>query len=149
MRKQVRADAATACALLVWSVATNASPYVVTLDEVGANVVATGSGSIDLTGLDLLFVDNFGSTSELFPSDPKVSVGSAAVVFLYAPLSGGGLSGPSSFGAGGDTPADNASGNWVSMIFGNGIGVPNGYTSDTDLGIARRPMTTQLSAASV
>src|ERR1039458_8844392 len=37
--------------LLGSTVAANASPYVVTLEEVGSNVVATGSGSIDLTGL--------------------------------------------------------------------------------------------------
>lgn len=29
----------------------DASPYVVTLEEVGSNVVATGSGAIDATGL--------------------------------------------------------------------------------------------------
>jgi hypothetical protein len=31
--------------------AANASPYVLTLDQVGSNVVATRSGEIDLTGL--------------------------------------------------------------------------------------------------
>jgi hypothetical protein len=40
-----------ACALLGTAAAANASSYVVTLDQVGANVVATGSGQIDLTGL--------------------------------------------------------------------------------------------------
>jgi len=33
--------------------AANASPYVVTLKQVGSDVVATGSGRIDLRGLEI------------------------------------------------------------------------------------------------
>ena len=44
-------DLVACMALLGATAAASASPYVVTLEEVGSNVVATGSGSIDLTGL--------------------------------------------------------------------------------------------------
>jgi hypothetical protein len=41
-----------ACTLLLGATAAaNASSYVVTIDQVGSNVVATGSGEFDLTGL--------------------------------------------------------------------------------------------------
>jgi hypothetical protein len=40
----------------------NASPYVVTLEKVGSNIVATGSGAIDATGLTLSETD-FGIAS--------------------------------------------------------------------------------------
>ena len=40
--------------LLGATVAADASPYVVTIEEVGSAVVATGSGQIDTTGLTLL-----------------------------------------------------------------------------------------------
>jgi len=40
-----------ACVLLGVPTAVSSSPYVVTLDEVGSNVIATGSGQLDLAGL--------------------------------------------------------------------------------------------------
>jgi hypothetical protein len=71
--------------------------YVVTLQQVGANVVATGSGSIDYTGLtDVGTI----SGSAVFPNLGIISVGSGAA--SAHPLYGG-ITGPSSFGSGGGT----------------------------------------------
>jgi hypothetical protein len=50
-----------ACALFGGPVAANASPYVVSLEENDQGVVATGSGAIDLTGLEL---NPFGPPSD-------------------------------------------------------------------------------------
>ena len=41
----------SACALLAATATANATPYVVTLEQIGSDVVAAGSGEIDLNGL--------------------------------------------------------------------------------------------------
>jgi len=56
----------TATLVLLTTGIAQASTYTVTLTQVGADVVATGSGTVDLTGLD-----SFGSTTsfpELYPN---------------------------------------------------------------------------------
>jgi hypothetical protein len=62
-----------ACALLGTATAANASSYVVTLDQVGANVVATGSGQIDLTGLTSS--QNAIVGSQIDPLSPDIFTG--------------------------------------------------------------------------
>ncbi|MGO9846055.1 MAG: PEP-CTERM sorting domain-containing protein [Methylocella sp.] len=115
-------------ALLGSTVAANASPYVVTLEEVGSNVVATGSGAIDLTGL--LF-NGFGSTSpQLDASGGWIYTGLGSELDAYL----GPIIGPSSFGSGGQVLADSGSGDMAGVDVGvPWIIVPMGYTSDSAL----------------
>jgi hypothetical protein len=101
--------------------------YLVTLQQVGSNVVATGSGSIDLSGLT--FQGNvLGNAGLLLPNEATVLVGSGGND-LYT-----GFSGPSSFGSAGQTNANSNSGSSVG-ISGKALDlfVPAGYTSNTPL----------------
>jgi hypothetical protein len=120
--------------------------YTVTLQQVGPNVVATGSGAIDLTGLTF---SQSGFTSpaikpKLIPNINGV-IGSA---FIYTgPTSSavdeyGGLSGPTSFGSGSARSASSGSGDMVGItitpypVFGFTVWllrVPKGYVSGTAL----------------
>jgi hypothetical protein len=103
------------------------STFTVTLAQVGPNVVATGSGTIDLTGLT-----SFGSTaagSEMYPANGILGIGPFGNVDLYS-----GSSGPSSFGPGFGGFASAASGDSVFLEdFGLSLEVPQGYVSGTSL----------------
>ena len=108
--------------------------YVVTLEQVGANVVATGSGSLDTVALTPPPVGSiqglFGIS--LFPSTGSIeltNVGGEVSIFS-------GISGPGSFGSvtGHFIFASSAT-NGVSVgIWGGGLVVPVGYVSGTPLG---------------
>jgi hypothetical protein len=103
--------------------------YTVTLEQQGSNVVAAGSGTIDLTGLRL-------ETSALF--SPQINPSFGVVLTgptnnpsadLYVPAPG-----PSSFGSGGDTLASSGSGNAVGIeARGSVLWVPAGYVSGSAL----------------
>jgi hypothetical protein len=105
--------------------------YVVTLQQVGANVVATGSGSIDLA--DLSEAGNFSSHSSLEADDSALNVGPSpnnTAITLYQ----GTVSGPSNFGPGfNDENISSSSGNGdFTGIYGQSDGavnVPDGYLS--------------------
>ena len=60
LTKMILSALAFACALVavtsLFSVQPAQAGYTVTLQEVGSNVVATGSGAIDLTGLTFVVV---------------------------------------------------------------------------------------------
>src|SRR5689334_14823617 len=75
---------------------------IVTRDQVGSDVVATGNGAIDLTGLT--FITHFSSFAGINPHVGAIS--------LVAGNTDGysGFSGPSSFGRGGLTLASSSSG---------------------------------------
>jgi PEP-CTERM motif len=107
--------------------ASRASTFTVTLAQVGPDVVATGSGSIDLTGLT-----SFGSgfaNNEMYPDHGIIGVGPTANKDQYS-----GESGPFSFGPGGAAFPSTWSGDAVSLEdFGLGIDVPAGYVSGTSL----------------
>jgi PEP-CTERM motif len=103
--------------------------YVVTLEEVGSNVVATGSGPIDLTGLN--FVGSGINVAFIVPdfatiiTGPTIGTGEDG----YAPISG-----PASFGSGGQTFASSGSGDFVGISnFDATVLVPHGYVSDSPL----------------
>jgi len=102
--------------------------YIVTLEQVGSNVVATGTGAIDLTGLSLL-----GTTSTEDPLiNPHVGfilTGASAIQDGYA-----GVNGPGNFGSGNGGFASSGSGDLVGIFGINSIlGVPAGYVSGTAL----------------
>jgi hypothetical protein len=113
--------------LLATGIAHANSIFTVTLTQIGSNVVATGSGTIDLTGLD-----SFGSTMtgpELYPAHGIIGVGPFANEDFYA-----GLSGPGSFGPGFGGFPTTTSGNSVFLEdFGIDVLVPHGYVSGTSL----------------
>src|SRR4051794_14981988 len=69
--------------------------YVVTLEEVGSDVVATGSGPIDLTGLTFLSTSS-KVTSFISAATGIIITGPAASSTIddYAPLAGSGFTGP-------------------------------------------------------
>jgi hypothetical protein len=105
----------------------NASTFTVTLTQVGPTVVATGSGSIDLTSLT-----SFGSapaSPEMYPANGIMGTGPSGTVDLYA-----GLSGPSSFGTGfGGFPSATSGDSVFLEDFGLDLEVPQGYVSGTSL----------------
>jgi hypothetical protein len=105
--------------------------YMVTLQQVGSNVVATGIGPIDLTGLS-----SQGSgidSARMVPMAPTIltgPTGSDSEDFYT------GLTGPTSFGSGADTNASSGSGNFVGISIappGFGLTVPHGYVSGSPL----------------
>jgi hypothetical protein len=108
--------------------------YVVTLLEVPAgggitNVVATGSGSIDLTDMSLFSTGNtFAAT--IFPGIGVIITGPAATEALDEYT---GYTGPTSFGGFNVTDADSGSGDIVGLDNAQGpnptLYVPAGYVS--------------------
>jgi hypothetical protein len=127
----VRTTALAAAALgLCAGVAVPAqAAYIVSLQQAGANVVATGSGSIDYSGLTF---------AGFFKAD-QARVSANAGTLVIGPTSTTGsdeyrpTSGPSSFGSGSNLSANIGSGAIVAS--GRGfLGVPVGYVSGTPLG---------------
>jgi hypothetical protein len=102
--------------------------YVVTLLQDGSDVVAIGSGSIDLTDLSL-WGDETGGDSSLEASAREIGTGAAASYDIYYNV---GLTGPANFGGGGLTFPNSASGDFVAFR-GNLILVPQGYVSGSAL----------------
>lgn len=112
---------------------------IMTLKQVGPNVVATGSGTVDLTGLTC----NVGICGGIFAGIPAISpidgllrVGFAPTSFV--PLDGyTSVSGPASFGSRYAELATTGTGaQFGPMRFGGtteGIAVPRGYVSGTFL----------------
>jgi hypothetical protein len=132
--KRIADAAALGVAILIGSGLSSplaqAAAYTVTLAQVGSNVVATGSGTIDLTGLSL------------FESGVSTTIGIAPFegIIVTAAASGGafngyaGFTGPTSFGSGGETLINSGSGDIVGI--GGDIdtlAVPAGYTSGNPL----------------
>jgi hypothetical protein len=118
--------------LAIGAGAANASPYVLTLNQVGSNVVATGSGEIDLTGL-FLFTTTSSNGVFVYPSFDDTITGNGSGIAIYAPTTGT-IKGPSSYGNGGYTSANSDSGVDVGLSgLAQQLFVPIGYVSDTAL----------------
>jgi hypothetical protein len=106
-----------------------AASFTVDFEQVGVNVVATGSGFFDLTGLS--YEDTTGTGNSIIPdrSVVIVSYSSAPATDFYSAT----YSGPGSFGPGGTT---NQSGSgdpiWLNPS-SDEIGVPQGYASGTEI----------------
>jgi len=107
-----------------------AQAYSVTLEQVGSNVVANGSGPINLTGLTFQ-----GSVSTngvgVLPLFGIIFTGPTGSVNVsqYA-----GFTGPTNFGSGGPLNANTGSGDFVGMRGGLGnLFVPQGYVSGAAL----------------
>jgi hypothetical protein len=103
--------------------------YVVTLQELGTDVVATGSGPIDLTGLAFAQESLWGG--EIFPSIAYIISGPVTLLPTRSYI---GLTGPASFGDGGTTFPSSGSGDIVGiMLSGLELIVPVGYASGDPL----------------
>lgn len=115
--------------------------YTVTLQQVGPDVVATGSGAIDLTGLGPP-----ASHGQGVPVSPEIDAEDWAWGIFTGPASSrvdaydvGTFSGPGSFGSGGETFASSGSGDAVGTFtqiwWGTDqfLWVPRGYRSGTFL----------------
>jgi hypothetical protein len=103
--------------------------YVVDLTQQGSNVLATGSGAIDLTGLS--FFESRQEAAGLLPSINFEDTGpvNTGVVHVYS-----GITGPSNFGSGGFTAASSGSGDRVGIDNdGKVLFVPLDYVSDSPL----------------
>ena len=124
--------AAIRCSLMFTAVTASlfsvrpAQAYTVTLEQVGSNVVATGSGAFNLTGLTLQ-----GS----FQGSGHGIEASSSLIFMGDGLQTAtdrytGFTGPTSFGPGGFFSATTGSGDFVALrsIF-NFLFVPTGYDS--------------------
>ena len=110
--------------------------YIVTLDEVGSNVVADGSGTIDFTDLTPISVGIHSAGAIIQPSGGNIRVGSPngsnydGYTGITGPTSFGvGAGGDPSFGSGGLVGIDNSD-----VAFTHpGVVVPSGYVSGSAL----------------
>ena len=105
--------------------------YVVTLTQEGGDVVATGSGAIDLTGLSFAGVGS--GPSIIWPSLGYIVTAPAGLgpVDIYT-----GFTGPGSFGSGGFTHPSSGTGDIVGIdasVNVNQLEVPSGYVSGSRL----------------
>jgi hypothetical protein len=106
-----------------------AQAHLVTLEQVGSDVVATGIGAINLTGLTSVGGGNAGSCV-IRASGGEIDVGAVPALFdLYI-----GFTGPASFGSGAPFIPNSSSGNFVGISGNQGLlFVPQGYQSGAAL----------------
>lgn len=125
--------AAIGAALLIGLSAPSAqAAYVVDLTQQGSDVVATGSGTIDLTDLSFDTALVFGNPG-IGPGTSVILIGVTGTAFvdIYT-----GATGPGSFGSGGFTAESSGSGDLVGVSYGGTIPlvlVPIGYVSGSAL----------------
>ena len=122
----------TAVTASLFSVRPAQAGYIVTLQQVGPgspDVIATGSGSIDLTGLTIVS-RRTPTETDIEPANGGIFTGPNAFCDVYE----GTLSGPTSFGSGSATFANSGGGDMVGIDKAlNLLVVPTGYVSGTAL----------------
>jgi hypothetical protein len=118
-----------AAALLVVAPLTQAG-FIVTLQQVGSNVVETGSGAVDLTGLTFLGA-SLTEEGRIAASFAQIHMAPPGLSSVFAFT---GFTGPGSFGSGGGFLGSNFSGDVVGIEGAiAGFFVPFGYVSGTAL----------------
>lgn len=118
-----------AAALTVFAVPA-ARAYIISVQQIGPDVVATGSGSVDTT--DLTVTGSFGaSISSVNPGGGFLLVGgNGQNLTSYQTITG-----PSTFGQFGSTAASGSSGALLGLGASNStLFLPPGYVSGSDLG---------------
>jgi hypothetical protein len=110
-----------------------AQAYTITLEQMGPNVVATGSGAINLTGLSFVTSQVGQGGNGVIPNLGVIIIGpgtSGLGVDLYT-----GFTGPTAFGSGGSHPANTGSGDLVAIagLPGGNLFLPQGYISGAAL----------------
>ena len=115
-------------AFLALTTITSHAAIIMTFQEVGANVVATATGSANLAALT--FLTTSGANPRTFATSGATRVGNIGLnADLYT-----GVSGPTSFGIGGQTLASSGTGGLVGINGQNfRLEVPQGYISGTAL----------------
>ena len=115
--------------------------YIITVEQVGSDVVATGSGSINFDAL-AVYGDELGS-SLLEASGGAIIVGPTTETddTFYS-----GITGPITFGGGGEFLADSGDGGIVGLgtfdePSGGVVAVPQAYVSGTPLGTSTATFT--------
>ena len=107
---------------------------VINFHEAGSDVVASASGSADLTDLTLVATTILFAPGEVTPSKGGATVGDPGETHFYT-----GPSGPTSFGTGGQTEASSGSGNFVGVFAVNAFALspivlfPQNYVSGAPL----------------
>lgn len=118
--KQMRGAAAFSVAMLIGCglcVPLAHADYIVTLDQQGNNVIATGSGTLDLAGLELTCSSGCSTNAGINAMVGTISTGSSAGGPGNAVPSRfySGFTGPASFGSGGPTFPGSGSGDTVAI----------------------------------
>ena len=112
---------------VAWFPAVEAA-FTISVAETGGNVVATGSGSLNI---DSLAAGAPGSAASFVQANGgSLYVGPTA---LTAVVPYTGVTGPANFGAGAFTVADSGAGDIAGIDAGNALVVPNGYVSGAAL----------------
>ncbi len=126
-----------ASAFLCISASVANAGIILTATESGGNVVISGGGSFDITGLT--FVASGASSSVIQPFFGIVKVGASANASLYS-----GLSGPANFGSGATSmTANSTSGDQFGINQSAGhVYVPQGFTSGNLTGTSTWTSTT-------
>jgi VPDSG-CTERM exosortase interaction domain len=134
MRKHTFYGILALVSLLGLGITQSARAYSVTLQQVGSNVVASGSGPINLTGLTF-FLPGIDFTARIRAGGGVIITGppgGSGDVDLYT-----GFTGPTSFGSGFFFFPNTGSGDIVGIdaqsSFGGLLAVPPGYVSGTAL----------------
>jgi hypothetical protein len=122
---------ALAATVLGLAVGTSRADIIINIDQDGSNVMVTGSGSVDLTGLT--FSSNqFDGSAGTNPDLAEVVAGpvlETGGIDIYT-----GLTGPASFGTGGGTILSSGTGDNFGVTGADGLlSVPTGYVSFTSL----------------
>jgi hypothetical protein len=126
--RTIRLIAIAALALFGLMANAKASPYVVTIQQVGSDVVATGSGNINTTGLTGP-ITGFTNNPQIRSSGAYLDIGFLVQLSSYL-----GVSGPTNFGTGNSFNANTATGFQITMDGAFGfLFLPTGYVSDTPL----------------
>lgn len=105
--------------------------YIVTLQQSGNNVVATGSGSLNINGLTK-YSSPTSDSGVIYSAGAVIAIaGSSQISDQYYT----GITGPTSFGSDDPYFANNGTGNIVALSSSlSGVGVPIGYVSGSNLG---------------
>jgi hypothetical protein len=98
--------------------------FLLTLQQTGGNVVGTGSGSFNLAALTSVTSLAQGPFVDASAGDILLALTATAQATFFD-----GITGPSSFGSGGDQGNDTGVGNVVGIEQGFYLLVPSGYTS--------------------
>jgi hypothetical protein len=113
--------------LAVTAATSRGGQYIMTVSQVGNDVVASGSGSFDLTALT--FQRSAAPRNAMIPLVGTIQIGSASNSDEYT-----GITGPTSFGAGGVHFSSSQSGDFTGIAgLSHAIEVPTGYVSGTEL----------------
>lgn len=122
-----------ALALLLGGVGQARAGYIITFSESNGNVVASGSGKLNIT--DLTYQSTPPATApQMLSSQGVLVIGNTGVPDIYGESSQ--IMGPFSFGTGGFKFANSGSGDFVGLEARNGLpvlAVPTGYTSESPL----------------